>query len=528
MTAPHEQPSLTNANEAKQPLLARQKVFSLEELGAKADTARQEGKKVVLAHGVFDLVHMGHIRHLEGARREGDALFVTITADSFVNKGPGRPIFSQELRAEMLAAIACVDAVGINHSESSENVLQTVRPDIYVKGSDYENPEDDITGKIQKEKAVVEEHGGRMVITKDITFSSSSLINRYLEVYDPPLQDFLDRMHDTGATERLVSLVEKIKDMRVLIIGDAIIDEYQYVEPMGKAAKENIIATRFSDSELFAGGVFATANHAASFCAKVEIITCLGANDEHEDFIRSALKPNVKLTCVYRDNAPTTRKLRFINPSYMRKLFEVYFFDETALPSALENSVNKLIAERIDEYELVIANDFGHGLIGSSTIKLVTDKAPYLAVNTQTNSANLGYNLITKYPKADFVCIDAPEAQLAARDKFNSIEQLAAEGLPKLINCDKIIITHGQQGCVAYEKGVGTKRIPAFTKTVVDTVGAGDAFLALTAPLAAAGGSMMDVAFIGNAIGAIKVGMVGHRGSIDKIPLLRYITTLLK
>lgn len=528
MSASPKPPSTMNANETKQPSRAKRKVFSLEELGARADAARLGGKKVVLAHGVFDLVHMGHIRHLEGARREGDVLFVTITADSFVNKGPGRPIFSQEMRAEMLAAIGCVDAVGISHSESSETALQTIRPNVYVKGSDYENPEDDITGKIQKEKAVVEEHGGRMVITKDITFSSSTLINRYLEVYDPPLQDFLDQMHDTGATERLVSLVESVQDMKILIVGDAIIDEYQYVEPMGKAAKENIIATRFSESELFAGGVFATANHAASFCAEVEIITCLGADDEHEAFIRNALKPNVKLTCVYRDKAPTTRKLRFINPSYMRKLFEVYFFDETALPPALEKSFNELVAERIGAYDLVIANDFGHGLIGESTIKLISDKASYLAVNTQTNSANLGYNLVTKYPKADFVCIDAPEAQLAARDKFNSIERLSAEVLPKLIDCDKIIITHGQQGCVAYEKGVETKRVPAFTKTVVDTVGAGDAFLAVTAPLAAAGGSMMDVAFIGNAIGAIKVGMVGHRGSIDKIPLLRYITTLLK
>ncbi len=507
---------------------ARNKVHDIDELTVMAEAARQEGKSVVLAHGVFDLVHMGHIRHLEAAKSEGDVLFVTVTADDLVNKGPGRPIFSETMRAEMLGAIECVDGVGISRHDSAEQIVAAIRPDVYVKGSDYENPEDDLTGKITEEKNAVESYGGQLVFTKDITFSSSSLINRYLDIYDRPLQDYLDRMHGTDATERLTALVDSVKDMKVLMVGDAIIDDYQYVEPMGKAAKENIIATRFSERELFAGGVFAAANHAASFCAEVEVITCLGKADSHEDFIRAALKPNVKLTCIYRDDGPTTRKLRYINPSYMRKLFEVYFFDEAPLTPDLETSLNELIAERIGNYDLVIANDFGHGLIGPSTVALMTDQSRFLAVNTQTNSANLGYNLITKYTKADFVCIDAPEAQLAAKDRFSSIETLATEILPEMIACDKFIVTHGQQGCVAFEKSAGAERVPAFTKTVVDTVGAGDAFLAVTAPLAAAGGAMADIAFVGNAVGAIKVGTVGHRGSIEKIPLIRYMTTLLK
>src|SRR6202035_660638 len=112
-----------------------------------------------------------------------------ITADRFVNKGPGRPIFSERMRAEMLAALEYVDWVGINHGSSAEPVLDAVKPDVYVKGSDYENPEEDITGKIAVERDAVERHGGRIVFTKDITFSSSTLINRYLDVYDPPLRD---------------------------------------------------------------------------------------------------------------------------------------------------------------------------------------------------------------------------------------------------------------------------------------------------------------------------------------------------
>lgn len=507
---------------------ARDKIRTMDELAAMAEAARQQGKTVVLAHGVFDLVHMGHIRHLEAARREGDVLLVTVTADALVNKGPGRPIFPEDMRAELLAAIGCVDGVGISRYESSEKAVAAIRPDVYVKGSDYENPEEDLTGKIVAEKTAVESYGGRLVITKDITFSSSTLINKYLDVYDRPLQDYLERMRGTDAVDRLTALIDGVRDTRVLIVGDAILDEYQYVDTMGKAPKENIIATRFRESELFAGGVFAVANNVSNFCAEVEVITCLGTLDDHEDFIRRHLNPNVRLTCVHREDVPTTRKLRFINPSYMHKLFEVYFFEESPLPAKLRKSLNDLIADRIGDYDMVIANDFGHGLIESPTIQLLTENSRFLAVNTQTNSANLGYNLITKYRKADFVCIDGPEAQLAARDKFSPIETIAAKALPSLVDCERFIITHGREGCVTYDRATGITVIPAFTKTVVDTVGAGDAFLAVTAPLTATGGALDDVGFVGNAAGAIKVGIVGHRGSIEKVPLIRYIATLLK
>src|SRR5579864_8908525 len=183
--------------------LARQKIHSIAELGRLAEEARAQQRTVVLCHGVFDLVHMGHVRHLEAARREGDMLIVTVTADHFVNKGPGRPIFGEDMRAEMLAALEYVDGVGINHAADAEGVLDAIMPDVYVKGSDYENPDDDITGKICAEREAVERHGGRLVFTRDITFSSSNLINRYLDVYDPPLRDLLDALRVDGGPARI-------------------------------------------------------------------------------------------------------------------------------------------------------------------------------------------------------------------------------------------------------------------------------------------------------------------------------------
>jgi rfaE bifunctional protein nucleotidyltransferase chain/domain len=508
---------------------ARSKVKTIDELGAIAAAARAGGYTVVLAHGVFDLVHMGHVRHLEAARREGDMLIVTVTADAFVNKGPGRPIFPELMRAEMLGALEYVDWVGVNHAPSAEAVLQAVKPNIYVKGSDYENPEDDITGRIVQERDAVERYGGRLVFTKDITFSSSSLINKYLNVYDPPLRDFLDHMRSVGGLSSLVQLIEAVKDYRVVLVGDTIIDEYQYVRPMGKAAKENIIASQFESREVFSGGVIAAANHVASLCREVEVITALGELDSYEDLIRSHLRPNVKLTPIVRRDAPTVRKSRFVDPSYMRKLFEVYFINDTPFDAETEDQVAFNVMQTTETADVVIANDFGHGVISPRIVSLLEENAPFLAVNAQMNAGNQGFNLITKYKHADYICLDAPEARMAVADKYTEIVEMVEEKLAKCVDCHRIIITHGQHGCIVFERDNGPAvRVPAFTNTVVDTVGAGDAFLAVTAPLVCAGGRMEEIGFIGNAAGAIKVGIVGHRQYIEKVPLMKFLTALLK
>jgi rfaE bifunctional protein nucleotidyltransferase chain/domain len=129
-----------------------EKILPIDQIGTLAAQARAEGRKVVLAHGVFDLIHVGHLRHLQEAASLGDILVVTTTEDEHVNKGPGRPVFSEQLRTEMLAALEIVNYVGISRHPSAENVIGSIRPDIYVKGPDYENAADDITGKISAEQ----------------------------------------------------------------------------------------------------------------------------------------------------------------------------------------------------------------------------------------------------------------------------------------------------------------------------------------------------------------------------------------
>jgi len=512
----------------RRPSSPRQKIRSVGEVAEIAEQLRRLGRTVVQAHGTFDLLHLGHVRHLEAARKLGDALIVTVTADRFVNKGPGRPVFNGELRTEMLATLEYVDWVAINDAPDAVSAIECIRPSIYIKGQDYQNPHGDVTGMISVERETVEAYGGRIHFTDEVTFSSSELINRYLNVFEPHIREHLDTLREDGGIDQLCQLIERVADYRVLIVGDAIIDEYQYVLQMHKTPKENMIATRYQDREVFAGGVFAAANHVASFCKQVDIITCVGDSDSYDDLIRRSLKSNVGLKTFTRAGAPTTLKRRFVEPSNIRKLFEVYFMNDEPLTPDAQSEVDSAIANEAGGYDVVIAADFGHGLISQSSIKAMTSNARFLAVNTQSNSANLGYNLITKYGRADYICIDAPEARLAVSDRISNVGDIAHRLVENYVDCSKIIVTQGKHGCVTFEKGGIVHTIPAFAKHVVDTVGAGDAFLAVTAPLVATGAPMSHVGFIGNVVGALKVEIVGHRRSIEKAALIKGITGLLK
>ena len=156
------------------------KKLSINDLAHKIQTLKSEGKKIVLCHGCFDLMHPGHIKYFQAAGKMGDVLVVTITPDIYVDKGPGRPVFDQELRADSIAALECVNFVAVNEWPTAEETLKLIRPDIYVKGQEFEKLQDK-TGKIQKEFQVIKEIGAELRFTHEIVFSSTKLLKQYFK-----------------------------------------------------------------------------------------------------------------------------------------------------------------------------------------------------------------------------------------------------------------------------------------------------------------------------------------------------------
>jgi len=159
------------------------KFIELEALAEKIKALREAGKKIALCHGCFDLMHPGHIKYFQAAKKMGDVLVVTLSPDIHVDKGPGRPVYNQTLRAESIAALECVDYVAINKWPTAEETLRLLRPDYYVKGQEFEKLEDK-TGKIQREYEVVKEVGAEMRFTHEIVFSSTELLNNYFKGHD--------------------------------------------------------------------------------------------------------------------------------------------------------------------------------------------------------------------------------------------------------------------------------------------------------------------------------------------------------
>ena len=506
----------------------RSKIKTIDELGKVLGQLREKGKRIVHCHGVFDLLHPGHIKHFEAARKKGDVLVVTVTKDEYVNRGPGRPIFNDHLRAETIAAIECVDFVAVNKWPTAVETIKILRPDFYVKGKDYAKREEDVTGKILEEEEAVKSVGGMMHFTDEISFSSSALINTFLNPYPEGAKDFFLKFKRQHTAGDVINALEKVKDAKVLVIGDIIIDEYHYCMGMGKSQKDNIIATRFLNEEQFAGGVLAAANHVAGFCKEVTLVSCIGTKNDYKDFINKHLKENIKRKFFYCKNAPTVVKRRFVDPAFLNKLFEIcHLEDANHMPASLENEIGGYLEKNIKKFDMVLAADFGHGLITPRIVGMLCKKAKFLAVNVQTNSANLGFNLITKFSRADYICIDEPELRLACHDRFSNLEKLILD-ISKKLDCDKVIITRGHKGSLAYSKKGGFKQIPVFSKEVVDRIGAGDAYFSITSPCVLKNNPMEVVGFIGNAVGAIKVLIVGNRSSVESAPLCKYITTLLK
>lgn len=452
---------------------------------------------VVLAHGCFDVLHPGHIRHLQEARAQGDMLVVSVTADEHVRKGIGRPVFSAAMRAESLRALDCVDDVVISSTPDAVEVIDQIKPAVYVKGLDYAGRRDET---LAREIAALEAHGGRFHVTRSEKFSSSRIING--ERLSDEALVYLDRARHRGFMDGIRAAFDRADKLNVLFVGETIVDEYRYVRPLAKPSKEFILATvEAKEPESFLGGVIAASLHAD--WPKEKVVTF--------------------------DGEPL-RKTRFVDQDFARKLFEVYSKQRLDLTEVERAAFQVKLIEGCRDADVVVTFDFGHGLMGPQERHIV-EHAKFFAVNAQTNAGNHGFNPVTNYGRADLVCIDEPEARLASgmqhEQSINGLQSV----INRLMACGQIIVTRGKHGSTAwadYGSNGLCAPIPSFASRAVDTMGAGDAFLATVAPLVAAGLDLEMAAFVGNVAGAIKTDIVGHRSHVGRAELIQTVEALLK
>lgn len=506
------------------------KIVDQEELIKIRELCLKQNKKIILCHGVFDLLHPGHIKHFQEAKLLGDILVVSITSANYVRKGPGRPYFNDQLRLESIAALECVDYVILSKSYVANEIIKVVKPSLYVKGQEYKDAEKDITGKILEEKELVQKYGGDIYYTKGEVFSSTEIINKAFPVFSDDLKNYLQHFKQKWTLENIQQYTSKMEKLKVLVLGDVIIDDYVFCKVQGLMSKNNGYSAKFLREEKYLGGSLAIARHISDFCSDVTLMSVMGDEEEYINLAKKTANKNVSLDVINSSLFSTIVKKRYVEPDDKRKeLNKVFVINNLPETMIINDKVLRemkiKLKKKINDYDVIFLCDFGHGLIDDEVISIVENSTTKIVLNCQTNSSNYGLNLITKYKRADFFSIDEKELRLAFSNYIKSNENLLKELANKLHGCGWL--TRGSKGALSVD-GNGLCECPAFVLDVVDTIGAGDAFYSM-AGLTVAAGAPVDVGtFMGNIAGALATNIIGNEKSINKVDVLKYATTLLK
>ena len=237
-------------------------------------------KKIVLCHGVFDLLHVGHINYFKAAKSFGDILVVSVTDDNHVNKGPGRPAFSISNRIKFLQEISSIDFVYISSFDTAVNVIENLKPNFYCKGFDYSSSHDQIDQNLKKEKYAINFVKGKFKIINQPSFSSSKFINdNDFQNLNIDGKKFIEVIRKKYGLNNILETIKKIENKKVLVIGETIIDKYVETESIGKSGKEPVLVVKQLKEINFLGGASYISNLCASFVKKIKILSFLGSQN---------------------------------------------------------------------------------------------------------------------------------------------------------------------------------------------------------------------------------------------------------
>lgn len=507
----------------------RNKFVGKEEFNNIRKNLNLKGKKIVLCHGVFDLIHPGHIIHFEEAKSMGDVLVVSLTSSEFVIKGPDRPYFNNEHRIKFLSSIDCIDYVLLSKSYTADDIIETVKPDIYVKGKEYEKPEDDLTGKIYEETELVKSFGGKIKYTHGETFSSTKLINNYFHSFSDELKNFIHFLKANYSLEDLKNYIDKMKNLKVLVVGDAIIDEYVFCKVQGIMSKDIGYSANYLKTEKYLGGVLAVAKDISEFSENVTIMSVMGNETDIKNSLKDLKINSLNIDIDFNEKYASILKRKYVIENEKREeLKKVFAINNVAENPSINSDIMTNFKQRLDTvisaYDLVVICDFGHGIIDNEVMQIIETKGKCISINCQTNSSNFGRNIITKYKNINSFVLDEKELKLAI-PKYNVTEKEALNILSKLLKSNGFL-TLGAKGAFAIKDGFIIE-CPALVYKVKDTIGAGDAFFSISSLATGVDAPMEIGLLLGSISAALATNIYGNKEHIKKVNILKYATTLL-
>ncbi len=500
------------------------KIVDLQSLCNHREIARRSGKTVVHCHGCFDIVHPGHVRYLQFARQQGDILVVSLTGDPHVGKGEGRPYVPQELRAENLAALEFVDYVYINPTPTAVDLLGTLKPDIYIKGREYEH---NVHPGFIKEKNTVESYGGRVIFSSgDVIYSSSHIIENYasrLDLEQEKLDLFCKRYGVARAA--LLEIMDNIVDRPFVIVGDLVLDRYQYCDATDLAGDGPMMSLVPLEHRDYLGGAAMIARHLAGLGAEPTLITSLGTDDASDHAIDDLEASGVHVLGI-RNRKKIAMKTRYVVDT--QKLFVIDECPSTPTDSTNGKYVVDQVRKLADPNASLIMYDAGLGLLTEavSTDLLITAHGG-TGGGAETSYGKLiggtagSRGRLMRMLDSDLLVTTERGLRVAMRDHEQGVTSLAY----RLLNDTRgkaILMPLGRKGLLAFdaretvaageawEGKLRSEYLASPINGVVDRLGTDEALIAVAAGMMGGGANLHQAAYVALAASILEARQLGH------------------
>ena len=463
----------------------------------------------VLVSGNFNVIHPGHLRLLRFAKECGTTLLVAVESDRLAGNSA---YVNEQLRLEGVSSNSFVDKAFLIDRPITETI-RDLRPDIMVKGKEHEN-------RYNPEEALLSEYGGKLLFSSgEAAFSSLDLIRREFTEITPNSinmpNEFLAR--NFIAKERLYKLCNRFTKLKVVVIGDLIIDEYITCQPLGMSQEDTTIVVTPIDSQRFIGGAGIVAAHAAGLGAQVDFISVSGKDELSAFGIKKLAEFKVHAHLFEDICRPTTLKQRYRSKG--KSLLRVSHLHQGAISTELQQKILDLLEIVLPGTDLLVFSDFNYGCLPQTLVAQITAMAKrcgiLLAADSQSSSQ---VGDISRFNGMDLITPTEREARIALRSSEDGLVVLA-EKLRKQADAKNVLLKLGEEGLLIHslydtkdneERTIMTDQIPALNSHPKDVAGAGDSLLIASSMAIACGANIWEAGCLGSLAAAIQVGRVGN------------------
>jgi len=461
--------------------------------------------RTVLITGHFNILHPGHIRLFQYARGFAERLVIGIESDRLAGTAAH---ISETLRFEGVKNCSLVDQAFIFDQEVSV-VIDRLRPDYVLKGREHEN-------RFNSEEIVLRSYGGKLIFSSgDLRFSSTDLLKKELSTSDSSAiqmpSKFLDRRKISIVN--LKKIIKNFSKVRVLTLGDLIVDEYIQCEPLGMSQEDPTIVVSPISKKRFVGGAGIVAAHASGLGGKSFFISVVG-QDEASAFSRhELLKSGVNVCFIEDELRVTTVKQRF--RSHDKTLLRVSHLQQSSISANLQDAIIDAVLGKIKSVDILIFSDFNYGVLPKRVVDeviAVCKREGVLTAADSQSSSQIGD--VARFGAVDLLFPTEREARISLQNREDGLVVIA-EQLHKKSGAKTMFLKMGADGLLIHvpqtdSAACQTDQIEALNRLPRDVAGAGDALLVATSLSIATGGNVWEAGCLGSIAAAVQINRVGN------------------